>query len=152
MLLSASRSVDLAEIPVVDLGPLGSGDRESEILRQIDAACRSVGFFYIAHHGVPTAATADILLQCRRFFALPQPVRDAIRLTRSPLYRGYLPPGARGERERPADLLESFNVGRELGPEAAEVKAGIPLHGSNQWPDDLAGFRAAVLALLRRHG
>jgi len=148
MAVAAQRRVAPGEVPVIDIAALG-GDpaAEAAVIAAIRAACEATGFFYIANHGIAPALVADIFGQSRRFFALPLAARQAVALTKSRNYRGYLPFGARGEnRERPPDLLESFNMGRELGPDDASVAAGIPLHGPNQWPDDLPGFRAGVLA------
>ena len=50
------------EIPVIDIGCLwGSTARAdlSDLARQIDTACRSAGFFYIANHQVPAAVISD---------------------------------------------------------------------------------------------
>jgi isopenicillin N synthase-like dioxygenase len=148
MSISSVAATDFDEVPLIAIGALGRGDAaEAETIRQIRHAAERVGFFYIADHGVPAAATKDILEQARRFFDLPATQREAILLTRSPCYRGYLPFGARGDNAaRPPDILESFNVGPELGPDAPEVRAGTPLHGPNQWPEGLPGFRSAVLA------
>jgi isopenicillin N synthase-like dioxygenase len=148
MPISSVAAADFDEIPVIAIGALGRGDAaEAETIRQIRHAAETVGFFYIADHGVPAAATKDILEQARRFFDLPLAQREAILLMRSPCYRGYLPFGARGSNtSRPPDILESFNVGPELGPDAPEVHAGTPLHGPNQWPENLPGFRSSVLA------
>jgi len=140
-------TVDFDAIPVIDIAALGDpGAAEAETVRQIRAAAETAGFFYIRNHGVSTEHTAAILDACRRFFALPLAAREAVLLIRSPVYRGYLPFGARGNNVgRPPDLLESFNVGRELGPDAPAVRAGKPLHGPNQWPPGLPGFRETVL-------
>ena len=40
---------------------------------------------------------------------------------------------------------EAFQASLELPGDDPDVKAGKPLHGSNQWPDNLPGFREAVL-------
>jgi isopenicillin N synthase-like dioxygenase len=147
MAVAAQRRVTVGEVPVIDISPLG-GDPAAEalVVAEMRRACAATGFFYIAHHGIAPATVAEVFRQSRRFFALPLAARQALSLTRSPLYRGYLPIGARGEnRERPPDLLESFNIGRELGPDDPAVRAGTPLHGANPWPDGLPGFREAML-------
>ena len=140
-IVAATRRADFSEIPIIDVGNI---DRTVEEIRD---AAENVGFFYAKNHGVPLAQQDGMFEQCRRFFALPQAERDALLLTNSPNYRGYLPIGARGnDQKRQKDLLESFNIGSERGPDDPFVRAGKPLHGENQWPKGLPGFREALLA------
>jgi isopenicillin N synthase-like dioxygenase len=139
-----SRAIDLTDIPVLDFA---DHDRQ-RLFQEMHEACARVGFLYVRNHGVPTQAIDGIFEQAHRFFALPEAEREAIRLTDSPWYRGYLPTGAPGANTvTRANLLEAFNLARELGPDDPEVKALKPLHGPNQWPADqsLPGFRASVL-------
>lgn len=148
--LTPSRVADFSEIPVVDVGPLGSGGMaEQETVRQIREACEGVGFFYVQNHGVQETAVNVILDEARRFFALPEASLHDLLLQNSQVFRGYLPPGKRGNnKKRPPDILHAFNLGPELGPEDPSVQAGKPLHGPNQWPEEseLPGFRQAVMA------
>jgi isopenicillin N synthase-like dioxygenase len=116
-------------------------------------ACARVGFFYIQNHGVPAEAIDDIFKQAHRFFDLPEEQREAIRLTDSPWYRGYLPNGAPGANKVTRNnLLEAFNLARELPPDHPDVVARKPLHGPNQWPAEqsLPHFRQAVLTYYDR--
>jgi isopenicillin N synthase-like dioxygenase len=144
---ATSRRADFSEIPVIDLAELGrASPAEVAVVDAIRHACENVGFFYVANHGVDQVLLEEIFAQCRRFFSLPQADRDALLLTNSPHYRGYLPIGARGDnKERPRDLLESFNVARELDADDPFVALRRPLHGPNQWPDGLPGFREFIL-------
>jgi isopenicillin N synthase-like dioxygenase len=144
---ATSRRADFSEIPIIDIAELGRDTKaEVAVVSAIRDACENVGFFYVAHHGVDAGLLDGIFAQCKRFFSLPQGDRDALLLTNSPHYRGYLPIGARGDnKERPRDLLESFNVARELGPDDPFVAAKRPLHGPNQWPSALPGFRDFIL-------
>lgn len=157
--MEISRRADFSEIPIIDITPLGRADAaEQEVVRAIRDACEHVGFFYIKGHGIPLDDMTAIFTACERFFAIPQPERDAIYLVNSPHYRGYLPIGVLGANtDRPRDLLESLNVGMELGPNDPDVRAGKPLHGGNQWPAGLPELRDEVLryyglmdALMRR--
>lgn len=151
---ATSRRADFSEIPVIDIGALGSGTPgEATVAAAIRDACENVGFFYVKSHGVPLAQQDGIFEQCRRFFSISQGERDALLLTNSPHYRGYLPIGARGsDTKRNRDLLESFNIGSERGPNDPFVKAAKPLHGPNQWPAGLPGFREALLAYYEAMG
>ena len=145
--MEISRRVDFSEIPIIDIGPLGREDaEEAKVIAAIRDACEHVGFFYICNHGVPRHEMQNIFKACERFFSLPQAERDRIYLVNSPNYRGYLPIGVLGRNvDRPRDLLESFNVGMELGPDDVDVREGKPLHGANQWPANLPAFREEVL-------
>jgi isopenicillin N synthase-like dioxygenase len=58
-------------------------------------------------------------------------------------WRGYFPVGGELTSGRP-DLKEGIYFGEELNADDARVRAGLPLHGSNLFPD-IAGFREAVL-------
>ena len=145
-MFEVSRRADFNEIPVVDIGALGAGNAaEFDIVKAIRSASEDVGFFYAVNHGIAPVEIRGIFDACQRFFSMPQVQRDNIFLVNSPNYRGYLPIGARGTAERPGDLLEFFNVGTELGMDDPDVRTGKPLHGGNQWPDGLPGFRAAVI-------
>jgi isopenicillin N synthase-like dioxygenase len=156
--MEISRRADFSEIPMIDISALGApGSAEDNIVRAIRDASEQVGFFCISGHSITRNEIVAMLAACERFFALPQAQRDALYLVKSPNYRGYLPIGVIGRNERPRDLLESFNVGTELGPDDPAVREGKPLHGVNQWPAELPGFRDAVLryyglmdALMRR--
>ena len=145
---ATSRRADFSEIPVISIAELGRDTRaEAATVTAIRDACEHVGFFYVKDHGIALAQQEGMFEQCRRFFSLPQSARDGLLLTNSPYYRGYLPIGARGnDTKRQRDLLESFNVGSERGPDDPFVRAGKPLHGPNQWPAGLPGFKEAILA------
>jgi isopenicillin N synthase-like dioxygenase len=88
----------------------------------------------------------DIVEQCRRLYALPKAELEQMRLANSPCFAGYLSVGERGANaQRPRDLLEAFNVCTELPPDDPFVLRKVPLHGANQWPASLPGFRDNVL-------
>jgi isopenicillin N synthase-like dioxygenase len=108
----------VVQVPVIDLASAlaGSrGDRE-HAARQIDAACREIGFFAITGHGVPDALVGDLRARAHEFFALPlaeklrasHPVRGT--------NRGYHAAGSEAlstanDAASPPDLKEFFHVG-----------------------------------------
>lgn len=61
---------------------------------QLDDACRNVGFFYVSNHGVPQSDYEGVLRESHQWFALPQSVKDQIKISPSAHYRGYQALGA----------------------------------------------------------
>ncbi len=136
---------DFAQVPLIDVGPLvGAGGDRAEVARQIDRACREVGFFYVVHHGVSAALIDRLGALGREFFRLPLDVKMQIGMERGGrAWRGYFPVGGELTSGRP-DWKEGLYFGAELPADDPRVKAGLPLFGPNLFPD-VPGFRAAVL-------
>lgn len=135
-------------IPTIDLGG-GFDDpaARARIGADIHRACRETGFFYVVGHGVPQALMDAQIAETRRFFAQPDAAKRALDIALSSCRRGYegtdsqvLDPGS------PADLKESFMLGRDLPGDHPYVRAGVPMHGASQWPAALPGFRAQMEA------
>jgi isopenicillin N synthase-like dioxygenase len=60
-------------IPVIDLTPFFEGTPEGKALvaRQVDDACRNIGFFTVVGHGVDKAVIDNAWNATRSFFDLP---------------------------------------------------------------------------------
>lgn len=146
---SRAHEPEFTRVPVIDISALvaGTGDRGA-VAREIGAACRESGFFYIAGHGVDEALQARLEDLSRRFFALEVDLKMKIRMERGGrAWRGYFPVGNELTSGRP-DLKEGIYFGQELGPDHPMVRAGTPLHGANLFPDTIPGFRETVLEYL----
>ena len=139
------------ELPVIDVA-LGHGRRAlPQLVREIDAACRRHGFFYVVGHGVRSGLQRPPRRGCARdFFALP----DEREGRRSP-WRTAAGPGGAGSRSaasspraRP-DRKEGIYFGAEL---AATTRGSrrAPLHGPNLFPAHPPELRDAVLDVHRR--
>ncbi|HXZ01164.1 MAG TPA: 2-oxoglutarate and iron-dependent oxygenase domain-containing protein [Stellaceae bacterium] len=144
-----------AAIPVIDYGPFFAGEAGAlePLARAVREACESVGFFYIASHGVPDALVERAFAASRRFHALPLEEKLALRLNENNI--GYLPVNASVQgastvhkATRP-NQNESFFVSHDRGPDHPDVIAGKPLRGRNQWPAGLPGFREDIMAYLK---
>jgi isopenicillin N synthase-like dioxygenase len=142
--------VPLEEVPVIDFGPFlaGSAAERKRVALEIGRACRDIGFFYVVHHGVPLALIERVFAEARRFFALPPERKAEIAIEKSPCHRGWFALG--GENLDPAkqketgDYKEGIKIGRDLPPDHPLVKAGLPLHGPNQWPSGLPGWKETM--------
>ena len=145
----AARQVPFTEIPVIDFAPMFAPDRAARqaVGDAVRDACTQVGFFYVRNHQVDPALIARTFAQAKRFFALPLQRKLAVDVANSPNLRGYTK--LLGENTDPTsrgDLHEGFDLALELGPDDPDVAAGVFGYGPNQWPDDLPGFKEALLA------
>lgn len=135
------------EIPVLDLGPYladepGALDRLAAELRH---AQEEVGFYFIVNHGVPRPLIARTHANLKRFFDLPDAEKRK--------HRNYLPPKSTiyvtstvNENTKP-DLNEMLRIFRERPADHPAIKAKLPSHGPNQWPDEalLPGWKTEML-------
>ena len=139
-------------IPVIDFGPCFAGApgalaRTAQTLRD---TLETVGFFVMVNHGVPPALIERTFAEARRFHDQPLDRKLALRMNEH--NNGYMTMGRYAvwtsdvnDNDQP-DLNEAFFCKREL-PEAHPLRrSGRRFVGPNLWPDDLPGFRGAVLA------
>jgi isopenicillin N synthase-like dioxygenase len=149
-----ARQVAAQSIPLVDFAPFLAGDAAARrrVATEIGRACREIGFFYLVQHGVPQRLVDETFAQTRRFFDLPREVKARISVTGSKNHRGYFASGEENldpAKQAAGDFKEGVNIGRDLGADDADVIAGTPLHGPNQWPQDLPGWRDHMEAYYR---
>jgi isopenicillin N synthase-like dioxygenase len=138
-------------LPVIDVGPLtgrGPAAARAGVARQIQAACRERGFFYVTGHGVPAGLLDELAGASAEFFALPLASKMEIAMARGGrAWRGFFPVGAELTSGRP-DLKEGLYFGTELPADDPRVLAGLPLHGGNLFPRQVPRLRPLVLAYL----
>jgi isopenicillin N synthase-like dioxygenase len=122
----------------------GRGD-EGAVARAIDHACRETGFFSIVGHGVDSSLRARVDALAREFFALPEAEKAEIAMTNGGrAWRGWFPVGGELTSGVP-DHKEGIYFGAELADDDPRVRAGVPLHGRNQFPRRPSALRGAVL-------
>lgn len=138
----------MESLPVIDVAPLFGGDA---ILRRgvadaMGRACRDNGFFYATGHGVD-ASRLDAAAQI--FFALPEAEKMKIAMAHGGrAWRGYFPVGGELTSGKP-DRKEGIYFGSELDASDPRVRAGLHLHGANQFPAQPPELRATVLDYLQ---
>ena len=121
-------------LPIVSLdGP------DHLVAQHIHEACTDYGFLYVSNHGIPSAVTDNMFSAIQAFFALP--LEAKLGIVADANNRGYT--AIREETLDPAhqstgDTKEGLYFGREIAPDSPE--AATPLHGPNQWPDEVLFF------------
>lgn len=137
-----------AGLPILDVSPLlraGEADACEGLAREIAAACRDAGFFYVVGHGVAPEVFTGLAAASRRFFALPEADKREIAMARAGrAWRGYFPVGGELTSGVP-DLKEGLYFGSELADDHPRVRAGVPMHGHNLFPSQVPELRPAVL-------
>ena len=138
------------QIPVVDVSGLDSQEaaRRREVAEQLGQACRSIGFLYVANHGISEGTRNAVFAAAKAFFDLPSTAKEefSVRGMGSPDVRGYVAIEKERLDERAAlsDYKEAFDVGLELAVDDWDMLARRPFHSMNLWPA-LPGWRETVL-------
>jgi isopenicillin N synthase-like dioxygenase len=137
----------LVKIPVIDFAPFLQGDvaARKAVAHQIYQACHEIGFMYLKNVGVSQTLIDELFNQSKQFFDLPFAVKNQLAWFDEFSNRGYI--GVERERldpDKPGDLKEAFNIGKEVNPEenSEADKSSVVL---NQWPPQQDNFRRTVL-------
>ncbi|MEE8334576.1 MAG: 2-oxoglutarate and iron-dependent oxygenase domain-containing protein [Alphaproteobacteria bacterium] len=150
-------------IPVIDLSPFFGGDSTAcaEAAREIDQACREIGFFTVVGHGVDQELINRTRQAAIDFFALSTTEKLAVERPPQKISRGYFKLQDRSlsytlGKEAPPDLQEAYAIGPDetSGPEWRADGPHAGMLAPNLWPARPDGFRdtmmdyyAAMLAL-----
>ncbi len=133
------------ELPIVDMDGVRAGDPKAieRAARDIHAAFTTVGFLYIANHGLPETVVQDALREAQGFFR--QPVEKKREVAINKRHRGFnaLGDALMYEATKP-DYKEFYTMGLELPEDDPDVLAGEPLRGPNNWPADRPALRTAM--------
>lgn len=142
MTYATARTMDAAQIPVIDISPLRSGTDPEGVARALHAASTGLGFIYVTGHGI-----ADHTIDAAReaaygFFRLPADGKEQVRV--SGAHRGWLATGgAKMQDDAKTDLKESFIWGWEDA--SGTLPDDHPLRGANRWPPMPADLRNAAM-------
>src|SRR5215831_12386948 len=98
------------QIPKIDLSAtFGDNDTaRQKAAAEIRAACRNIGFFYVAGHRIEQSLIERAFAESKRFFAQSDDAKR--KCSKRPGTNGYEPMETqRLDSESPPDLKESFN-------------------------------------------
>jgi isopenicillin N synthase-like dioxygenase len=133
----------LLTVPVIDIAPFygGSAKDKAALAREIDRACRDIGFLVITGHGVPQSLIDRVDATSRAFFAWPLEAKQALKRPKDDQVRGYSAIGNEGlsyslGKKAPGDLKESLTIGPIDPPDDPYFNgpAAGPHFAPNLWP------------------
>eukprot|EP00293_Proteomonas_sulcata_P019730 CAMPEP_0184301558 /NCGR_PEP_ID=MMETSP1049-20130417/11732_1 /TAXON_ID=77928 /ORGANISM="Proteomonas sulcata, Strain CCMP704" /LENGTH=388 /DNA_ID=CAMNT_0026612589 /DNA_START=195 /DNA_END=1362 /DNA_ORIENTATION=+ len=141
--------------PIVDIGKLGGSVSERTVIgKELDAACRDCGFFYIRGHGVDETLLKSVRELTREWFDLPDNQKQLIQVGEHTKFRGWQPLGVnvtRYEGGFQRDWHESIDLYREV--QVANSTDPRELRTINPWPKQIPllepALKAYVTAMLR---
>lgn len=144
-----------SEVPIVDIRALVSADADESArlaaAAAIGDACRNVGFFYVANHGIPEEDCDALLEESRRFFALPDEEKLKLRMGKTAQFRGYVPLLGEVTQNKKdwhecIDLQPKSHEDEQTGTLVLDVEPGAHvLDDSDQWPEALPSFREVMM-------
>ena len=143
--MPAPRAAARHEVPVLDLTNLVRGGPLQDLASEMRRACETIGFFYVANHGVPQAVIDNVFDATRRYFSLPLASRMPHKMD-DRFRRGYMPYGVNQHPGYTPDLKESYDLGLDLPLSDPDVIARRPLHAPNWWPEECPWLRDAAMA------
>ncbi len=126
-------------IPLIELSAAAN------TTRQIEKACRDIGFMYITGHGIAPTTIARVQAAVIDYFALPLEVKVGDRISRDN-YRGYIPAGffSANNGNGVADSYEGYKLHHEVQADEP-ICAACELYGPNRWPDRPQHFKRTIL-------
>jgi len=142
-------------IPVIDFGPAFRSEPGGlpAVARQVGHASETVGFFYLAGHGVPQAVIDDAFQASREFHAIGLTEKLALKINENNI--GYLPVNQSMQRHstvhkatRP-NFNESFFISHDRAADHPDVVAGTSLRGRNHWPAGHERMRATMVRYMK---
>jgi isopenicillin N synthase-like dioxygenase len=146
-------------VPVIDITsfrmPYADAAARSEVVRQVDAAARTVGFMQITGHGIPATTLSEFTGATDAFFALGAQAKAGYRCPPG-INRGYSPPRAESLANSlglasAADLFEAMNVGN-CAADFPWLDLPADVYAANVYPAEVPGFEAAVTAWFEAAG
>ncbi|KAI3834196.1 hypothetical protein MKX03_030003 [Papaver bracteatum] len=142
-------SSNFKSIPIIDVSPLlcnkwGDVDNEgvSEVVKQLDQACKEAGFFYVKGHGISDSLIKEVRDMTRKFFDSPYDEKVKIKMSSETGFRGYQRIGENVTQGK-ADMHEAIDCYREVKP-GMYGDLGKAIEGFNKWPDSPSNFYSVV--------
>ena len=133
------------EIPLLDISSYLRGEPggRERVAAQLKEITETVGFFYLAGHGIPQSLIDRVFIESRRFHALPADVKDRIPwVDRDSHKTGYLGTGKERTERTNVNIISDA---KNLYARFTIIREADPRLETNAWPENLPGFKEVVL-------
>ena len=149
------RLVDKADeyedIPILDAGPYlaGAPGAREALAENIRFIQETIGFYVIINHGVPRALMDNAYANLERFFALSD--EEKLKLKFGEKSVGYVAAKStvyvtsKINENTKQDLNETLVTALERPADHPYLEQGLRFVGPNKWPENLPGFREAIV-------
>ncbi len=137
------------EVPSLDLADFTGGDeaKKKKFVADLGAAYNNIGFVAIKNHYLTDDLSARLYDVIKKFFALPDAVKQKYEIEGLAGQRGYIGKGKEHAKGRnTGDLKEFYHIGQEVEDDDP-IKSEYP---DNIWPDEITEFREIGLEVYRR--
>jgi isopenicillin N synthase-like dioxygenase len=131
------------EIPSLDLAAFYKGDQQTKarFVNDLGNAYHNIGFVAVRNHFLPDELQNKLYHAIKKFFALPDEVKQKYERADLAGQRGYIGKGKEHAKGRnTGDLKEFYHVGQELS--AAQLQ--IENYPANLWPDEVPELKAVA--------
>lgn len=133
-------------LPLIDISLLNSANLEDrkQVVRQLDQACKDVGFLYIQGEQFQPELFDQLKQTAQHYFSQDHTTKMQHYIGLSENHSGYVPIGEEQFKANVYDLKESYDINYDyLGEQHRR-----PLLGPTLWPED-AHFKHTVLNYYR---
>jgi isopenicillin N synthase-like dioxygenase len=136
-------------IPSLDLNDFTSGDQaaRNKFVQKLGEAYNNIGFVAVRNHYLTDDLSAKLYEIIKKFYALPDAVKQKYEIAGLAGQRGYIGKGKEHAKGRnTGDLKEFYHVGQEV-LDNDPIKNEYP---DNVWPAELPEFEAIALDVYKR--
>lgn len=136
-------------VPSLDLADFTTGDaeRKKKFVADLGAAYNNIGFVAIKNHYLTDELSSKLYTVIKKFFALPDEVKQKYEIAGLAGQRGYIGKGKEHAKGRnTGDLKEFYHIGQEV-EDNDPIKNEYP---ENVWPDEVPEFKEIGLEVYRR--
>ncbi len=136
------------QIPSLDLAAFTSNDpaRKKKFVEELGAAYHNIGFAAVRNHFLTDDMQQRLYAAIKKFFALPDHVKQKYEIAGLAGQRGYIGKGKEHAKGRnTGDLKEFYHVGQEL----TQQQRSQENYPANVWPDEVPELKDIALDVYR---